>query len=434
LADDLTTGNDNTAAGSYAGEANLTGSKNIFIGSQAGKNGPNNEQSIFIGYQAGRNADDEDNIGIGYQALYSAGKEIESGNLGKRNVAVGSNAGKSGTEAYNNVFMGYDSGRGVIRGYNNSYIGHSSGKFNNSGHHNTSVGDGAGSSSSSTSGNYNVNIGSSAGFNGSGDFNTRIGRNAGQNGAGNLNVFLGHEAGFNEDVSNTLIISNDRDKQLIYGEFDNDIVRIGGDLQTEDGDIFLRNLGGTNTDQGIKFGESNNIPIFGIVYDGTGQGVANKIHIREYNNTTQDVMTFEAGGDIGINTTTPDFQLDVNGTMRGATLVCGSTAICSDLRFKNDVLKIESPLSKVLNLNGYTHYWKDDKKFSEWGFGEERQLGFIAQEVQKIVPEVVKPINDEYLSVEYGKLTPLLVEAIKEQQALINKLEERIDQLESKNE
>lgn len=62
-------------------------------------------------------------------------------------------------------------------------------------------------------------------------------------------------------------------------------------------------------------------------------------------------------------------------------------------------------------------------------FPGNRQLGFSAQEVEKFFPEVVMTDENGYKSVDYGRLTPVLVEAMKEQQQQINALQEQIDEL-----
>ena len=64
------------------------------------------------------------------------------------------------------------------------------------------------------------------------------------------------------------------------------------------------------------------------------------------------------------------------------------------------------------------YFWKT-KEFPEKQFTETKQLGFIAQEIEKIYPEVVMTDKDGYKSVDYSRLTPVLVEAIKELNAVI---------------
>ena len=65
------------------------------------------------------------------------------------------------------------------------------------------------------------------------------------------------------------------------------------------------------------------------------------------------------------------------------------------------------------------HYEFDDKK----------QIGVIAQEVETILPELVSTDNNGYKAVDYSKLTPVLIEAMKEQQAIIESQQKEIDEL-----
>ena len=88
----------------------------------------------------------------------------------------------------------------------------------------------------------------------------------------------------------------------------------------------------------------------------------------------------------------------------------------SDIRLKSDIIRISDPLEKVLNLNGYT-FDKNGRK----------STGLIAQEVIEIIPEAVST-DDKYLAVSYGNLVGLLIEAIKEQNERIVKLENIINQ------
>ena len=103
------------------------------------------------------------------------------------------------------------------------------------------------------------------------------------------------------------------------------------------------------------------------------------------------------------------------------TIRCTGNIIAyySDERLKDFEGTIPNALDKVCQLNGY--YYKQNKKATELGFdNEERQVGVSAQEVEKIMPEVIEkaPISDnieeDYLTVDYGKLVPLLIESIKE--------------------
>ena len=91
----------------------------------------------------------------------------------------------------------------------------------------------------------------------------------------------------------------------------------------------------------------------------------------------------------------------------------------SDIRLKDNVVKIQSPLEKLMKLNGYTFTWNDKQTTYEAG---KKDLGVIAQEVEKVFPEIVKDRENGTKGVMYDKLVPVLIEAIKEQQQQIDEL------------
>jgi len=85
---------------------------------------------------------------------------------------------------------------------------------------------------------------------------------------------------------------------------------------------------------------------------------------------------------------------------------------------KTRISSISGALAKVRRLRGVTHLWRQDR-FPDRGFPSGRQYGVIAQDVARVVPEVVRDGEDGYKSVSYNKLVPLLIEAIKEQDRII---------------
>ncbi len=139
-------------------------------------------------------------------------------------------------------------------------------------------------------------------------------------------------------------------------------------------------------------------------------------------------------GNVGIGVGAPTEKLHVFGNLRVAGNICysGTIGACSDLRYKKNFSKIENPLNKVLSLNGLHYDWRVDE-FKENNFTKDRQIGFIAQEIEKIFPEMVFTDEKGYKSVDYSRLTPVLVEAIKEQQKMINELKTNNQKLESNN-
>ena len=99
-------------------------------------------------------------------------------------------------------------------------------------------------------------------------------------------------------------------------------------------------------------------------------------------------------------------------------LFAGGQLLSSDRRFKRDIVTVKNALSKVLQLRGVNYYWKQ-QEFPNRNFDEKLELGLIAQEVELIIPEIVAEAEDGYKAVEYQKLVALLIEAIKEQQTII---------------
>jgi hypothetical protein len=122
------------------------------------------------------------------------------------------------------------------------------------------------------------------------------------------------------------------------------------------------------------------------------------------------------------------WQLDMSGNMSVAGDI---TAFVSDIRLKTNIEPIENALGKVLSLSGFTYNFNEIGK--ELGFDVDiRHSGVSAQDIQKVLPEAVcpAPANEDYLTVKYEKLVPLLIEAIKDQNKQIEELKNRICKLE----
>lgn len=169
-----TTGNLNIALGSTALYSNTTGTENVAIGHQGLYSNTTGTNNIAIGYQALYNSDANVNIGIGGLALYS-------NSSGAGNIALGSS-----------------------------------------------------SLSNNITGNYNIAVGEGSLLSGNGDENTSVGFNALYSTTGSGNIGIGYLAGYNETGSNRLYIENsssDESAALIYGEFDNDLLRVNAEFQ-----------------------------------------------------------------------------------------------------------------------------------------------------------------------------------------------------------
>jgi hypothetical protein len=140
-----------------------------------------------------------------------------------------------------------------------------------------------------------------------------------------------------------------------------------------------------------------------------------------YHNGSEKIYTYASGGRV-----------------TGDWLATGDVyAYYSDERLKDKTGKVENAIEKVKEIE--TFYYTHNEKAIELGYkGTEQQIGVSAQSVEKVLPEVVHlaPIDDdgegnsvsgeEYKTVNYGRLVPLLIEAIKEQQAQIEELKEKL--------
>ena len=127
------------------------------------------------------------------------------------------------------------------------------------------------------------------------------------------------------------------------------------------------------------------------------------------------------GSNLGIGTSSPDYKLHVIGDIA----YTGNIYDVSDVRLKENITPLEGAIDKISSLHGI--YFNNRGESAD-----EREVGVIAQEVEKVLPEVVSEDADGYKSVDYSKLTPLLIEAVKEQQVQIEMLQAEIADLKTK--
>ena len=143
--------------------------------------------------------------------------------------------------------------------------------------------------------------------------------------------------------------------------------------------------------------------------------------LRFYTNGTQH-MIIDDNGNVGIGvvpSATSTTKLEVDGPVKAT-----SFNATSDLRLKENIKPLENSLNKICSLEGIEFNFKNNKN---------KMIGFIAQDVEKIVPEVITTANDEneYKSLAYGNVTALLVEAVKELREEVKTLRQEIKDLKS---
>ena len=312
---------------------------------------------------------------------------------GSNNVAVGQNAllNCASTAQWNTAV-----GTNALQGINNAAA-----------QNNTAIGYNAMSVGSGVI-NQCTSVGSNALFSNTADNNTAIGFQALQGkGAGTENTAVGCKALNNaSNVNQNTALGS----QALFNA-----------------------LGSSNTGIGYNAGSSigvgNNNTCIGVLSDVTA-GISNATAIGSGAVCTlTNTMKF---GNAAI--TNNYFSNTVNAVTFSAS---------SDIRFKKNIKPITSSLSILTKLMPVSYYFKTEQELKEdniksIAFGgdktNEKQIGFIAQEVEKLLPEVVHTDNEGYKSIDYSKFSPFIIKAIQEQQQLIEKLQKSNELLLKANE
>lgn len=150
-------------------------------------------------------------------------------------------------------------------------------------------------------------------------------------------------------------------------------------------------------------------------------GTYDRLEFSINNSGYGDNLVIRSDNRVGIGLTNPSYDLHVAGKIKSD----GITET-SDIRLKKDIELIDEALNKLLQLRGVSYNWRVDE-YPEMKLSDKRDLGVIAQEVEKLFPEVVNTDEEGYKSVEYSHLVPVLIEAIKEQQKIIDQYKQETD-------
>jgi hypothetical protein len=173
-------------------------------------------------------------------------------------------------------------------------------------------------------------------------------------------------------------------------------------------------------------------------YDNDGS-VVYPIYLEDENNlidywiqnrpTAASVPTMFFAGNVGIATApSATYRLEVNGKLKSAGIDENS-----DIRLKKDINTITDALRKVMEMRGVTYNWRKDE-FPERSMEDDLQYGLIAQELEKVIPELVTADDQGWKSIEYSHLVPVLIEAIKELDAKNNAQKAELDKQTKTNE
>ncbi len=349
--------------------------------------------STFFGYQAGQNQDGTGNrnIAMGYNALQNL-------TSGAHNTALGTDAGKNLTTASYNTAVGSGALFTTSTAYWNSAFGFSSLYDNSTGSFNSAFG--CGSLNKNTSGNGNSAFGYiSLSNNTTGNSNSAFGYySLRSNITGHYNIAIGYQAGDN---------------------------RLGGQNTRSIQSVYL----GANT---VAYQDQDTNEIV-IGYNAIGFG-SNTVVLGN-----SAITNTYLRGTVAIGNTNPTTNLDVNGNGRFRSVGSGTystvlnltsdgtlTTSTSDIKMKTNIDNLNNSLDKISKLRGVSFNWKNEPD-------GQKHLGFIAQEMEEVIPEVVftNPV-DGYKGINYTELTAVLTEGIKEQQSQINELKNENTELKNR--
>jgi len=414
-----TTGNNNTAIGFAAGRLS-TGSGNVFLGASSGFNEIGNNKLYIENSSANPNnaliyGEFDTNIlrtngelqignptGTGYAlpTVDGTATQILATDGNGQLVFVAA----SGAEKLDDLSDGKSDNDGSQNG-SSVYLGIAAGQ-NDDSSDNRNVGVGYNALQQITTGASNTATGYNTLAVNTGSYNNAFGTYALQlNTTGHSNTAIGMNSMTNNatGLENTAVGVNSLR------------LKTGGDYNTALGNQTLYNntTGATNTSIGDRAGFSN-VSGSGNIFLGNRAGYSetgsNKLYIENSNANANNALVY---GEFNTN------LLRVNGTLEvvGDIEYTGTITDVSDRRLKENFKPITNVLPKLEKVIGYTYNMKD-------GATKKREFGVIAQDVQKVFPEMVRTIDNKgHLGVSYIQLTPILLEAIKEQQTLIESLQ-----------
>ena len=319
-----------------------------------------------------------------------------AGNTSDRNTSIGYYAGNS-VGGPDNTFVGHESGYSLLGWSYNTFAGSYSG-YNTTGNSNSFFGYRAGFSSE---GSLNSFFGNRSGYYNDGQYNSFLGSYSGEDNLGDYNLYLGYYAGSNSTTGSA---------NVYLGSF------TGGSNLTGSNNVMLGYSAGNNSSGSGNVFIGNNAG-----YNETG---SDKLVIHNSGILTNPLLYGDfASRRLGIGTSSlGTYTLSVNGDAFAT-----GVWVSSDKRFKQNEQVIEGALEKVNSLSGFSYEFKQGEEAQGKIFSKGTQLGFLAQDLQKVFPQLVKDDGGGYLAVNYQGMVPVLVEAIKELSA---KLQQQSTELE----
>ncbi len=310
-------------------------------------------------------------------------RALNSNTIGSYNTASGYNSLFANTKGANNTASGYESLRYNTKGDSNTALGFKSLRYNTTGSNNTASG--WRSLYANTTGSYNTTSGyESLNANTSGGNNTASGYGSLiSNTTGSYNTASGHQSLYNNNTGdnntalgfNAMASTSDATNQTMIGY----------------------NASGV-TDNSVVLGNSD----VTAVYMGEDSGAT--VYAAGLRTASNAVLTLS--GD--------------DATFADDLIVSGDVVVSSDARLKLNIVSLGSTLSRLLLIDGKSYKMKKNGK---------QKIGVLAQDIEKVFPELVSVDENEMLAVNYQGLVPVLINALKEQDIKMSQQQSEIDEL-----
>jgi hypothetical protein len=378
----------------------------VTIGLRAGTNA-NSSGGVAIGKEAGQYSGGAQSIGIGDSALRSSA----FGSSGVGNIGIGYRTGYALSTGAYNFLGGYGTGTNITTGTNNVAIGNGALDAATTGGRNIAIGQeamGNGVATSSTA--DNIAIGYQAGNSiSAGIGNVAVGYKASMS-DGSYKTAIGYEANSFSDATGSVAVGSFA-LRATSGEYNTAISYNSGYYLTTG----LRNFFAGTSAAGSASTASYNVVIGNDAGATLSTGSNNTIIGNQANSSSATVSNEITLGNSSIT-----------------TLRCQVTTITSlsDARDKKDIQPLNAGLEFVEALNPVSFTWD----MRDGGKVGEADTGFIAQDLKQAqedlgvhIPHLVFDANPDKLEAGYGKLVPVLVQAIKDLSAKVNELESRLE-------
>ena len=179
---------------------------------------------------------------------------------------------------------------------------------------------------------------------------------------------------------------------------------------------------------GLQFlgpNDVNNIIYFGDV-DDADRGYIAYVHSTDalhFNVATGDRVVIDSSGNVNITGNISGSSVSSSGDILADGDVVAYNS--SDERLKDNIEVIQGSLDKIGEIRGVEFDWND--KSPGWARERGHDVGVIAQEVQKVIPEIVVERKNGYLGVDYKRIVPLLIESIKELKQEVEILKKKVN-------